>query len=70
MKRFLLFRFPEYYPAGGWGDFEAAFDTMQEAHDAALAANQHDDWQVVDLEVLKVISGFGAVDWIDKQWHK
>jgi hypothetical protein len=56
MKRFLVFAFDTYYPGGGWTDFEASFDTLEEARahaktliDPKLPApvgNAH----VVDLE--------------------
>jgi hypothetical protein len=31
MKRFLLFAFNQYYPAGGMGDCEGDYDTFDEA---------------------------------------
>ena len=35
LKRYLLFSYPEYYPAGGWGDFDDSFHTLLEAQEAA-----------------------------------
>ena len=31
MKRFLVFSYPAYYPKGGWNDYDAEFDTEEEA---------------------------------------
>ena len=31
LKRYMLFRFSTYYPSGGWNDFVASFDTLDEA---------------------------------------
>lgn len=33
MKQYLLFSCDEYYPAGGWDDFQGTFDTTQLAFD-------------------------------------
>lgn len=56
-KRYLLFYGDAYYPAGGWGDFRGAFDTIEEAHAAYMKAPgwKPDWWHVVDLETLKEI---------------
>jgi hypothetical protein len=35
MKRYLVFAYDQYYPAGGWGDFQAAFDSLDEAKSCA-----------------------------------
>ncbi len=34
MKRYLLFCFYNYYPAGGWEDFVGSFDTVAKAKKA------------------------------------
>lgn len=49
MKRFLLFGFPHYYPAGGWNDFIASFDEYRDAEKELIRrfdAEQFkdDDW--------------------------
>lgn len=31
LKRFLVFDYSDYYPGGGWNDFEGTFDTIEEA---------------------------------------
>ncbi len=49
MKRFLLFAGDQYYPCGGWRDFQGSFDTLEEA--LAKAADIHHDWfQIVDSQ--------------------
>jgi hypothetical protein len=46
MKRYLLFCYSQYYPSGGWNDFEGSFDTIEDAQNAA-----HGDWwHIVDTE--------------------
>lgn len=57
MKQFLLFAGNVYYPNGGWGDFVASFDSLQEAKDAAP---RDTDWfQVVDTALSQVVAGSG-----------
>lgn len=48
MKRFLLFRGPNYYPGGGWEDFEASFDSLGEAKTAVGDLNEYDWYHVID----------------------
>lgn len=31
LKRYLVFGGSDYYPAGGWGDFQNSYDTLEEA---------------------------------------
>jgi hypothetical protein len=45
MKRFLLFTGDDYYPAGGWGDFQDSYDTLIEATSAKTTG---DWWHVID----------------------
>lgn len=49
MKRYLLFVGEYYYPAGGWDDFSASFDTIDEAK-AAAPNNSVDWWHVIDTK--------------------
>lgn len=49
MKRFLVFSGDQYYPSGGWGDFQGGYDTLEEA----LASPDYTkaDWgHIVDAE--------------------
>lgn len=50
LKRFAVFAGDDYYPAGGWADFQGSFDSIEGAH---AAANVHDKggkwWHVIDL---------------------
>ena len=40
MKRFALFAGSNYYPSGGWADFEGSFDSVEEAQKFVFS---HDD---------------------------
>jgi len=31
LKRYLIFQFPLYHPAGGWNDLKTSVDTLKEA---------------------------------------
>lgn len=53
-KRYALFVFLVEYPAGGWGDFVAAYETLKEAK-AHFALLQEGLAQIVDLEHLRVV---------------
>ncbi len=57
MKRYLLFAFNEYYPGGGWNDFQGSFGTLEEVR-AALpkASAEYDDVQIVDVQSLQILS--------------
>lgn len=51
VKRFAVFDYAQYYPGGGWCDFQASFDTIEEA-------KAHPDvTQIVDLQTGKVVYG-------------
>ena len=51
LKRFLVFDYLEYYPSGGWCDFEGSYDTIEEAR-------AHRGWrQIVDSTTSQVVEG-------------
>lgn len=54
MKRFLLFVFDSYYPAGGWNDFAGSFDSQYDAlkHVTTL---RFDHYQIIDSTDAKII---------------
>lgn len=55
MKRFLLFTGDNYYPSGGWGDFQKDFDTLEEATNY-MGHNYNVDWfQVVDSTTGEIV---------------
>lgn len=63
MKRYLLFITELYYPAGGWNDFAASADTVDELTAgirSRIAANPRWEeahvWHVVDLETGCIVS--------------
>lgn len=60
-KRYLVFGFDGYYPAGGFNDYRASFDTMDEAEEywitplngpfGDVAPDHTWDWgEIIDLE--------------------
>lgn len=63
IKRFVVFRGDYYYPSGGWDDFAASFDTVEEALEFTRTPNVvnrivlHYDWyQIIDLNTGKVVA--------------
>jgi hypothetical protein len=40
MKRYLLFGFDGYHPAGGWRDYFGEYETLEEAKNAAQARKE------------------------------
>lgn len=48
MKRYAVFAGEQYYPCGGWGDYQGSYDTHDEAF-AAAGAGKSDWFEVVDL---------------------
>ncbi len=54
MKRYALFAGQDYYPSGGWDDFQSSHDTADQAVTAltATAATSDCDWDwahIIDL---------------------
>ena len=48
MKRYVLFAGSDYYPSGGWKDFRAMFDSVEEARQEVQHTDE-DWWHIVDL---------------------
>jgi len=61
MKRYLVFCGAHYYPCGGWCDFHAAFDSLDEAQNAIISIKNKGgfdrcEWiQIVDLQTMEII---------------
>lgn len=55
MKRFLLFAFDHYYPAGGLLDVAGSYDTLEEAIGAQVGVT--DERYVLDRETWKIVHG-------------
>lgn len=49
LKRYLVFSYPDYYPGGGWNDFEGSFDTLEEA-EREVKKERGLYWDIVDIE--------------------
>jgi len=54
MKRFLVFTFDRWYPSGGWSDFAASYDALEEAQNHVFATHS-DHYQIVDATTGQVI---------------
>lgn len=48
LKRFFLFSGDTYYPSGGWHDFTASYDTLEEAIAAAKSLGKYEWFHVID----------------------
>ena len=61
MKRYLLFAGPEYYPAGGWGDFAGSADSVEGAlrlladDKKVREMGEQQWWEIVDATTEKVV---------------
>lgn len=54
LKRFLAFAGRNYYPRGGWDDFEGDFEELESAKSFLL--EEQKDWaQIFDTETQKII---------------
>jgi hypothetical protein len=49
MKRYALFLFNNFYPAGGWDDLKGTYDTVEEAK-AYPTYHCFDNQQIIDLQ--------------------
>lgn len=56
-KRYLLFCFDVYYPAGGWSDFRGSFDDPDVALSTGVSYKT-DRVQVVDLQEGTIVHNF------------
>jgi hypothetical protein len=53
---FLVFTGEEYYPGGGWSDFQGTAETVEAARTKVEAVMGNDDWyQIVDGGSLKIV---------------
>jgi len=64
MKRFFVFSGPFYDACGGMTEFEADFDTLQEAQTAVSGILPKDQrwWQILDTAERRMISSYVG-DW-------
>ncbi len=69
-RRFCVFAGADYYPSGGWHDFRASRDTLEQAVQAAEKLMedeflQYSWWQVFDMDQRRIVAqsqyqGYGA----------
>jgi hypothetical protein len=55
---YLVFAGAHYYPAGGWDDFIGAYNTIEEAREAAAKATELswvNWWQIVNIRSYTVV---------------
>lgn len=59
MKRYLVFSGPQYYPNGGWGDFDSSYDNYDDAVSIAIHRKRDGGWgiwvQVVDTTLMEIV---------------
>lgn len=74
MKRFALFLGNQYYPSGGWEDFYAAFDTVEDAKAQAekeLPELTYAWANIADLQVGKMVWRGDDYDFMGKfEWEE
>jgi len=64
VKRYAVFAGRNYYPRGGWSDFQESFDTIPEARLALTTGKirKHDWWEIVDLTIGRIVEE-GRTPW-------
>lgn len=56
MKRYLVFAGSQYYPYGGWSDFQGDWDTLAEAVEySCLCGIAFDWWHIVDTTTKQIV---------------
>jgi hypothetical protein len=58
MTRYLVFLGDDYYPKGGWRDFQGAFDTLREAQALVQQRLRERGWMwahIVDTETMQIV---------------
>lgn len=64
LKRYLLFSYVDYYPSGGWNDFEESFDDVVKAKAAAMGClSKHGYIDLIDSE-----TGANMAETITREW--
>jgi len=57
MKRYAIFTYYRYYPAGGWDDYLASFDELEDALKFVEAPEYiKDHYQIVDIQEGHVVT--------------
>ena len=52
LQQFIVFAGDNYYPGGGWDDFQGSYETLQEALTEAPALGEW--WHIVDTKTGEV----------------
>jgi hypothetical protein len=69
-KRYIVFAYNQYYPSGGWNDYQGSYETVDEAKAAAknlregnfaLHGWEYEYTQIVDLETGRTVEDDGQV---------
>ena len=57
MKRYLVFSCAQFYPAGGWHDFESDFADLDKAKEFATTLYKNDfcDTHIVDTDTGEIV---------------
>ena len=55
MKQYLLFTYGNFYPSGGFNDFNKSFDTVDEAFNFWENKTEVHYYQIIDKDTFKII---------------
>lgn len=59
LDRYLLFAGEDYYPEGGWRDFQSSHETIEEAKKAFSIFEYRDEWgHIFDLITKEIVVTF------------
>jgi hypothetical protein len=64
LKRYLLFSYVDYYPCGGWNDFEDSFDDLDKAKAAAMECLSDSEY----IDLIDSETGEDMAATITKEW--
>lgn len=70
MKDVHVFYGQDYYPLGGWDDYEASFDSIEEAMEYIKSLNPDDAWAHIVNECKIIICAKGIGELLKKhRWE-
>lgn len=60
MRKFIVFKYSDYYPSGGLEDCSGIFDTLPEAIHNAVEEYTSDDYDILEVPALVVHRADGS----------
>lgn len=56
IKKYLLFAYGQYYPAGGMGDLHGTYDTIKEAKEIIEEDSLYIEyWEIVEHKTMEIV---------------